>query len=204
MEIKMICSNCGKEIKDDSVFCPECGTKVASPKPEQPVITEPAKDEIGFMAQNQEQEPSTGAEKHFEPAGTTTPPAEAGYIPPAGIPAQPAAGQYPYMQQSYRPSAPPAAYQPMPVAVPDEHTVSTGIYVLMLIVGAIPLVGLVTHIIALTATKSRSFKNYCRAYVILGIICLVIALAAAVIGYIMFEDIQEFLKGFNIEVEKLF
>jgi TM2 domain-containing membrane protein YozV len=30
----MFCSKCGKQIPDDAVFCPECGTKVGADQPE--------------------------------------------------------------------------------------------------------------------------------------------------------------------------
>ena len=40
----MFCSNCGKEIPDDSVRCPDCGQEV---KPEQPQTNK--KDAISFL-----------------------------------------------------------------------------------------------------------------------------------------------------------
>ena len=200
----MICKNCGKEIKDDSVFCPECGTKTAAPATQQPVNEEPVKEEA-VAEQSVTQETYSEAQKSFEPEAAPAAPVQAGFIPPAGMPPVPPAGRepYPYTQQEYRP-APPVSYPPQPAAVPAERAVSTGIYVLMLIIGSIPLVGLIAHIIALVSSKNRSFKNYCRAYVILGIIALVIALAIAVVGYFMFDKIQDILRDFNIEIEKLF
>lgn len=37
----MFCSNCGKEVPNDAVFCPECGTEVRKPAPQPIVISEP-------------------------------------------------------------------------------------------------------------------------------------------------------------------
>lgn len=46
----MYCSNCGKQIPNDSVFCPSCGTKVA----ESPKDIEPQNDEIDSLVSDKD------------------------------------------------------------------------------------------------------------------------------------------------------
>ena len=79
-----------------------------------------------------------------------------------------------------------------------------GLYVLMQLLMLLPVVGLVVHIICLVAAKQRSFKNYCRAVVILGIIGLLLVIAGVIVGYVMLDSVNEFLADFNIRIEPLF
>jgi TM2 domain-containing membrane protein YozV len=44
----MFCSKCGKQIPDDSVFCPECGAKVGVDQPE--VVYTPDNEKSGLAA----------------------------------------------------------------------------------------------------------------------------------------------------------
>ena len=108
--------------------------------------------------------------------------------------------QQPAPQITQLPQAQPVS----PAPVQDKKAVSTGLFILMMILGAIPVIGLIIHIITLAASKNKSLKNYSRAYVILGIIGLVLLLIGAIIGYFLFDYIQEFLSEFNINIEKLF
>lgn len=49
----MFCSNCGKQIPDNSMFCPECGTKIAQKEPirKEPEATTPSAGVAAFHAQ---------------------------------------------------------------------------------------------------------------------------------------------------------
>jgi hypothetical protein len=200
---KLICSNCGKEISDNSLFCTECGAKITAVKPEAPnqpenLNTEPTQAPVVTDAP-----PAPAPETYNKPAEILNTPA---YVPE---PAQ----QYPQSYQNYQPApapipvyTPPPVQYPQPAAAPmaSAPAVSTGIYILMILVNAIPVVGLIAHIIALASTKNKSFKNYCRAVVILGIIGAVLAIGVMVAGYFMFDTIQDFLRQFNIDAELTF
>lgn len=49
----MFCSNCGKQIPDNSMFCPECGTKIAQKEPirKEPEATTPSAGVAAFNEQ---------------------------------------------------------------------------------------------------------------------------------------------------------
>lgn len=216
----MICKNCGKEIDDSSIYCTECGTKVSSTIAEQPVVED--KPEADIAAENNGVA-ATSEPASAEPAADAAPSTVSNPYKPQSaepFPREPQRqvsrfdGYQPYAQQNtqnfrqpppaYAPPAP-APYQQKPAASETaQKPVSTGVYILLMIVGAIPLLGLLVHIIALAATKNKGFKNYCRAYVILGIILLVLTIAAFIVGYFMFDKVQEFLRQFNIDIEKSF
>lgn len=128
-------------------------------------------------------------------------------VPPAA-PAQPVSPVRPAyapipnaVQMPVKPPVQPATMQ-VPQA-PAEKPVSTWLYVLMLFLTCIPVVGLIVHIICLAATKQKNFRNYCRAVVILGVIALVLAIAALVAGFIFLDQINEFLSAYNIQIESL-
>ena len=218
----MFCTNCGSEIKDQSVFCTNCGTRVKPetsnaqpevpetvneiataieaepvvqpvPAAEQPVAAEPAKAV-------EEQAPAASNPESAAYFNTVTPPptqptpvARPAYAAPAPVPV-PA-------------PAPAPVVKPLTVsapAAPAEKPVSTWLYILMLLVMNIPVVGLVVHIICLAAAKQKSFKNYCRAVVILGIIALVLAIAGMVLCLVFMDSINEILREYNLEIKRLF
>ena len=89
-------------------------------------------------------------------------------------------------------------------AAPAEKPVSTWIYILMLLVMNIPFVGLIVHIICLAAAKQKSFKNYCRAVVILGIIALVLDIVCMVLCLIFMDALNDILREYNLEIKRLF
>ena len=78
------------------------------------------------------------------------------------------------------------------------------ILILMLLVMNIPFVGLIVHIICLAAAKQKSFKNYCRAVVILGIIALVLAIVCMVLCLIFMDALNDILREYNLEIKRLF
>lgn len=105
------------------------------------------------------------------------------------------------VQMPVKPPVQPTTMQVPPA--PAEKPVSTWLYVLMLFLTCIPVVGLIVHIICLATAKQKSFRNYCRAIVILGVIALVLAIAALIAGFIFLDQINEFLSAYNIQIESL-
>lgn len=121
---------------------------------------------------------------------------------PAATPVRPAYAPIPTaVQMPVKPQTQPTTVQ-IP-QTPTEKPVSTWLYVLMLFLSFIPVVGLIVHIICLAAAKQKSFRNYCRAVVILGVISLVLLIAALVAGFIFLDRINEFLSAYNILIESL-
>lgn len=229
----MFCTNCGSENSDNSMFCTNCGAQLKRPIPNPPPA-EPITDEIAAtIAADAPVQPSdsgsaSSAVNASEPVCVATPAVD----PEPVVPSQPESFYTPApVPATYEPAqpVPPAApvqpiqptYAPIPTpvtspaAVPivpaqslkateESKPVSTGLYVLMQLLMLLPVVGLVVHIICLVAAKQRSFKNYCRAVVILGIIGLLLVIAGVIVGYVMLDSVNEFLADFNIRIEPLF
>lgn len=117
---------------------------------------------------------------------------------PAAQPVPPPqfSGQPQVPQQGFN-AARPVDYSRPAAAAPEQKPVSTGLYFLLLIVSALPVVGLITSIICLASAKNRSFKNFCKAAVILGIIYLVIVIACAVLSWIFIDELNEFIANLS-------
>ena len=217
----MFCTNCGSEIKDQSVFCTNCGARV---KPQtsnaQPEVPD-AVDEIATAIEAEPVvQPAPAAEQPVaaEPAKPVEEPAPAASNPePAAhfnTVTPPTTQPTPVARPTYTPAPEPApiptpapAVKPVTVsapAAPAEKPVSTWLYILMLLVMNIPVVGLVVHIICLAAAKQKSFKNYCRAVVILGIIALVLVIAGVVLSLVFMDAINDILREYNLEIKRLF
>lgn len=171
---------------------------VAPPVPEEPVVpvTPPAPAQpVVPVAPPVSAQPTPVVAQPEKPVPTATPVAPATPVRPAYAPI-PAAVQMPVKPQT----------QPTTVQVsqaPSEKPVSTWLYVLMQFLTIIPVVGLIVHIICLAAAKQKSFRNYCRAVVILGVVALVLLIAALVAGFIFLDRINEFLSAYNIQIESL-
>lgn len=217
----MFCTNCGSEIKDQSVFCTNCGARVkpqtSNAQPEVPdavdeiataIEAEPVVQPAPAAEQPVAAEPAKPAEEPAPAASNPEPAAHFNAVTP------PTTQPTPVARPAYTPASTPApiptpapAVKPVTVsapAAPAEKPVSTWLYILMLLVMNIPVVGLVVHIICLAAAKQKSFKNYCRAVVILGIIALVLAIAGVVLSLVFMDAINDILREYNLEIKRLF
>lgn len=88
---------------------------------------------------------------------------------------QPQPGQTPPGQQPYYPPQTPP-YQ-APVAYEDNSPLSIGNYLIMMIVSAIPVVGLIMTLIwAFSGNGNSNRKNYARAMLILMLIGIVLSI----------------------------
>ena len=150
----MNCPNCGTANEHDSVFCAECGTKLVQPavQPEAPA------------------------------AAVTPPPSfEATRVIP-----QPA----PIPQPAHVPqSAPtPVADQPVTPRIPPEYKpLSPWAYFGWSLLYSIPFVGFVLLIVMSFAPRNKNHKNFTRSYwcgalIVLGLVVMILLLAAAVGG----------------------
>ena len=134
----MICKNCGKEIADNSVFCTECGARVS---PEEPKT-------IQAEMSAEQTPPEVPAEQAASEAPAEQAQAPEEYKTSPEIPTQQPTPKTPSAQI-------PASYPPTPEQVPAQQgkAVSTGLFLLMMILGMIPVLGLLMHIITLAAAK---------------------------------------------------
>ena len=159
----MNCPNCGTANEHDSVFCAECGTKLVQPAA-----------------------PATPA--------AHDPSIEATRVIPQPIP-QPAPQPAPIPQ----PVPAPAADQPVTPRIPPEYKpLSPWAYFGWSLLYSIPFVGFVLLIVMSFAPRNKNHKNFTRSYwcgalIVLGLVVMILLLAAAMggidsIGY-MLEDL---------------
>ena len=224
----MFCTNCGSEISDNSVFCTNCGAQVRqqvpNPPPEEP-ITEEIAATIAGSSSGSSSEPAVPSEAVPEPSSVAMPAQAPQQVAPVQPVQQEPVNSVPVQSPVYHPEPPvqpiEPAYAPIPAPVAPQPAaaapsiqavqpagetkpVSTGLYVLMMLLMCLPIVGLIVHIIGLATARQKSFKNYCRAVVILGIIGLLLVIAGLIVGYVMLDSINEFLADFNIRIDPMF
>ncbi len=149
-----ICSNCQRQYTDEATFCSECGIALTAVAEATP-----------------EAAPQTYAQPEYQQA----------YAQPDYQQSQAYAA--PAYQQ------PQTAYQYAPTS--DVYSqknenlypaVGTGTYFWLNIVMSIPLVGFILSIILTCAPKNRSLKNYARAYLILNLIVIGLAVVGIIIS----------------------
>ncbi|MBE6952728.1 MAG: zinc-ribbon domain-containing protein [Ruminococcaceae bacterium] len=215
------CMNCGAQVQNQE------SAPVEEPVQEVVPVVEaaPAVEEIPVAeaAPVVAAEPAAPSEVLWEEpviASTATAAQPVVEAAPAEVPAEPVAPVAPvepmYAPKPVVPRPVPAApvmpvvpvapvmEAPVAVAVPAEKPTSVWMYLLMILLNGLPIVGLIAHIIALAASKKKSFKNYCCAMVILGIIGLLLLIAGVVVGYVFLDELNEILAEFNIMIEPLF
>ena len=212
----MFCTNCGTVVDDKALFCMNCGAQL-QPK-EEPAVETVAAVEAAPVAETASvvesvpenavrEEPvvDTGAETQSVPAETPVYETPAEASAPV-VPVEPVFAPKPVATYTAPMAAPvvPAAPPLDTPAAPAEKPTSVWMYLLMILLNGLPVVGLIAHIIALAVAKKKSFKNYCCAMVILGIIGLLLAIAGVVVGYVFLDELNELLAEFNIMIEPLF
>lgn len=84
--------------------------------------------------------------------------------------------------------SPPVYAQPPVTAAPppaESKTVSTGVYFILMLVFALPVVGIIACIISAFASGNKNIKNFAKAMFIWLVIALVFAIILSVAGYIL-------------------
>ena len=217
----MFCTNCGAQLKQPIPNPPpaepitdEIAATIAADAPVQPSDSGSASAAVNVSEPVCAATPAVDPEPVAPSQPVYTPaPAPAAYESTQPVPPVPPASPVQPIQPAYAPIPTPVSSPAAPVStVPAQSVketeetkpVSTGLYVLMQLLMLLPVVGLVVHVICLVAAKQRSFKNYCRAVVILGIIGLLLVIAGVIVGYVMLDSVNEFLADFNIRIEPLF
>ena len=170
------CTGCGAELMEGKPFCTACGMKVEQPS--------------GAQA----------PEMKAEAAPVTPPPA------PVTPPARPVAPPPPPV------TPPPVAVVPSGTATktapaktePAAATVKTSTYFWLMLLFALPLIGILSCIIAAFAPKNRSIRNFAKAillWTLIGIIISGILMAAFAMLANQFVAIVE--ESLNIDLTDL-
>lgn len=104
-------------------------------------------------------------------------------------------------------ATPPVVHQPhtaistQPNTRPEAQskTVGMGTYFLLMLVFALPVIGLIACIIMSFAPSNKSIKNYARATVIWTIISLVLVVALVIVGFAFGEAFVEYINQTDIQ-----
>lgn len=81
-----------------------------------------------------------------------------------------------------------AAYQ-SPAANPDTSTLSIGNYLVMMIVAAIPIVGIIMLFVWAFGGTNQNRKNYARAGLIMMLIAIVLSFILSATGLFAFSNL---------------
>ena len=164
------CPQCGAPLPESCLFCPSCGASCARPsQPEsQPAVPAEGPVPADFSAE-------TAAEDAAPPAGDPAPetaqPDDGGQTPPPPGPGPRYAAQPPRRTP-----------RPVPAAAPDKNEMTTGRYLLCLILFAIPVVGLVMMFIwGFGRDGNVHRRRLARAALLFTALVLVLAILAAVV-----------------------
>lgn len=91
--------------------------------------------------------------------------------------------QYPYQPNPAPPNQPP--YPAYPVQYADDRPLSIGNYIVLMIVGAIPVVGIIMMLIwAFSRNTNTNRQNYARAMLIMMAVAIILSIifGASIIG----------------------
>ncbi len=180
--MERFCTNCGNTLEEGALFCPECGQKVELPS----AVAEAAFAGAVFTA---EPEPAAAdVNSAFEEANAKA--AEARKAEPA----EPVytAPQEPQPVQAETPE------EPRPVSKADKP-VSTAAYFWLMLLFAIPGVGLLLAVILAFAARKKSLRNFARANLIWVLVALIIAIIGALVGWILLKDTGFDFKAIDFE-----
>ncbi|MBO4873366.1 MAG: zinc ribbon domain-containing protein [Lachnospiraceae bacterium] len=164
--MEKFCTNCGSPIEEGTLFCPECGQKV-------PVEEVPASNFVAAAA---------AAVPPVEPA-----PVQPSYVPPVPPAAEPAPAP---VQPKAEPAAEVFTHESELGTVTNEPAVNspvvkTGTYFWLMLLFAIPVLGLIVMIIMACAARNKNLKHWVRALLIWILVGLIASLIAGLVLYII-------------------
>ncbi len=180
------CPDCGTAVEDAGKFCSRCGHAF----PVAPVF-----DADGAQ--------TPVAEPFFAPEASDWT-AQPDGMPPVDCPAVQAEetaddaqsdaaadAPSPFVMEAPAPgSAPAPAPAPVPAAKPRKELLSTIQYILLIILFAIPVVGLVClFVFGCGNPKNTSLKRFSLAVLILTLIAWILIIAAAIVCYVAYADV---------------
>ncbi|MEA4833405.1 MAG: hypothetical protein VB118_12420 [Oscillospiraceae bacterium] len=163
----MICPGCKKEVPENQ-YCPECGYKLSAEKPE----SETAKSSSETGNTDSQSKPNNQDYNTAQNKGASYAPVYGSYSSSGG---QGAGQQFNYNQGYYTNTGYNQYGQPYYVQPPQVISVSS--YLLMILVGMIPIAGLIIYLIwAFDSSTEINKKNFARAHLIIILISIGISI----------------------------
>ena len=193
------CTECGTNVPDDVKFCTSCGKPIkAVPKMDAAAQEAAARPSAAAYSLP----PGRVAAAYSPPPGQTA----AAYSPPPGQAA--AAYSPPPVPAAVTYGSPPgqAAADTTPLAGSRYAVMSTGAFILLSILFAIPLIGQIACIIMAFGAKNLNRRNFARATLIFMIIGLVISVVLYFVGRWVLEAAASYLSeagGFSPSPDEL-
>ena len=184
--MERFCTNCGNTLEEGAMFCPECGQKVELPS----AAAEAAFAGAVFTAEPTEPAPAAAdVNGAFEEAHAKA--AEARK-------AEAAAPVYTAPEEPEPLPAAEAPEEPRPLSKADRP-VSTAAYFWLMLLFAIPGIGLLLAVILAFAARKKSLRNFARANLIWVLVALIIAIIGALVGWILLKDTGFDFKAIDFE-----
>ena len=179
--MERFCTNCGTTLEADAVFCPECGAKVN--------LVTPVLQNAGAV----EEAPEKPVQAPQDPQSAAPAPAPAYEPAPAPAPAYTPASAPAYTPASAPDPAPaaPAPEKPEePVREDVSKTVKTPAYFWLMLLYAIPVIGLIIMIIMACAARNKSIRNFAKAHLVWLLIGLILLLVSALAAFILSKQMD--------------
>ena len=174
------CHICGSEIPDGASFCTECGTKVASYEAVSEMQT--ADPAVSFTQDS----PAPHTEDAVTPAQETTTPAVSFEAHHDMQTSKTVSEHIPHSRaERCSDSVPRGKYAPL----------GTGSIFALILLFALPAIGIIACIIAATAPKNVNIKHLARAVLIWYVIGILLTAAALITAYIFRDSIADMYRS---------
>ena len=186
--MERFCTNCGFTLEEGAMFCPECGQKVEIPAA--------AAETAAAAAAVFTAEPAQPA----APVFTAVPKQAAAEVNSAfeEAHAKAAAARKPEAPKPAAAPAKEAPEEPQPLSKSDRP-VSTAAYFWLMLLFAIPGLGLILAIILAFAARKKSLRNFARANLIWVLVALILCIVGALVGWILLKDTGFDFKAIDFE-----
>lgn len=199
------CTNCGKMLNENARFCPACGVQVRQdPIPQEQPMAQPP------VADNDSVQPLEVQMPEYEEAKEIPlqPVEEEPTVFCTAQPVQPEQPEHPVQPeqpeqpvQPVQPEQPEQPEQPVQPVQPEQPTFecrkedntawisSVMSYLGLMLLFAIPGVGLIASIIMSFALKNKNTRNFARAALIFIVVCLLVLCLIVAAGIVLWNEI---------------